>query len=100
MGDAVYFLASPGHAIPVEEKKYSWKESDEPEGFSRMGDEKVSVKAFRQGNIVQKCINPTIEQGVSDETARIDSHSVFSAHSAKGFAITVVETGRADEFAL
>jgi hypothetical protein len=100
MGDAVYFLASPGHAIPVEEKTYSWEGSDEPGGFSKMGDEKVSVKVFRQGNIVQKNINPTIEQRVSDETARIDSHSIFSAHCAKGFAIAVVKTGRADEFAL
>ena len=39
----MYFLASPGHAIPVEEKTYSWEESDEPGGFSKMGDEKVSV---------------------------------------------------------
>ena len=96
----MYFLASPGHAIPVEEKTYTWEESDEPEGFSKMGDEKVSIKYFRRGNIVQKHIKPTIEQGVSDETARIDSHSVFSAHCAKGFAIAVVKTGRADKFAL
>ena len=96
----MYFLASPGHAIPFEEKRYSWEESDEPEGFSKMGDEKVSVKVLRQGNIVQKSVNPTIEQGVSDETARIDSHTVFSAHCAKRFAIAVVETGRADRFAL
>ena len=96
----MYFLASPGHAIPVEEKTYSWEESGEPEGFSKTGDEKVSVKYFRRGTIVQKSINPTIEQGVSDETARIDSHSVFTAHCAKGFAIAVIKTGRADEFAL
>ena len=96
----MYFLASPGHAIPVEEKTYSWEESDEPGGFSKMGDEKVSVKKIRRGNIVQKQIKPTIEQGVSNETARINSHSVFSAHSAKGFAIAVVKTRRADKFAL
>lgn len=42
MGDEVYFLASPGHAIPDEEKTYSWEESDEPEGFSKTGVEKVS----------------------------------------------------------
>jgi hypothetical protein len=57
-------------------------------------------KFLDEGNIVQKSINSTIEQGVSDETARIDSHSVISAHCAKGFAITVIKTGRADEFAL
>lgn len=45
----MYFLASPGHAIPVEEKTYTWEESDEPEGFSKMGDEKVSVKKFKAG---------------------------------------------------
>lgn len=93
----MYFLASPGHAIPVEEKRYTWEDSDEPEGFSKMGAEKVSVKFFRRENIVQKRINPTIEQGVSDETARINSHS---AHCAKWFAIAIVKSGRADIFAL
>ena len=93
----MYFLASPGHAIPVEEKTYSWEASDEPEGFSKMGEEKVSVEVFRRGNIVQKSINPTIEQGVSDETAGIDSRS---AQCAKRFAIAVVKAGRADKFAL
>lgn len=95
----MYFLASPGHAIPVEEKTYSWEESDEPEGFSKMGDEKVSIDDVFRRNIVQKRINQTIEQRVSDETTRIDSHSVFSAHCAKGFAIAVVKTRSADKFA-
>jgi hypothetical protein len=52
MGEAVYFLASPGHAIPVEEKTYNWEELDEPEGFSKMGEEKVSVEVLRQENII------------------------------------------------
>ena len=47
--------------------------------------------------LFRSSINPTIEQGVSDETARIDSRS---AQCAKRFAIAVVKAGRADKFAL
>jgi hypothetical protein len=61
-----------------------------------MGVEKVSVKVFRQGRSFKKINNSTIEQGVSNETARIDGRSVYCA---KGFTITFVKTGRADEFA-
>ena len=43
MGDETYFLASPGHAIPVDEKVYVC--TDElafPDGFCRTGSENVS----------------------------------------------------------
>lgn len=43
MGDETYFLASPGHAMPVDEKVYvCTDESALPVGFCRIGLENVS----------------------------------------------------------
>lgn len=77
MGDETYLLASPGHAIPVDEKVYVC--TDElvfPDGFCKTGSENVSRGRVKMCAKKKKEAN-TIKNGISDKTARIDRFVVY-----------------------
>lgn len=78
MGEETYFLASPGHAMPVDEKVYVCNDELEfPVGFCRTGSENVSKMTCE--NVLQERERSiqTIKNGICNKTARIDSFPIY-----------------------